>query len=119
VLAVMKRVGDGEFSADLLARARREVMTQAVDRMARLPDMTDRLVEAAVLGIPADHAARTYNATVAILKEDVAKAARQWLRREEARIVAVGQTEALKGALGGLGITPVTIAAEKGKGKKK
>jgi predicted Zn-dependent peptidase len=124
-LAALKRVGEGQFTAETLARARREVTKQTLDLLDRTPDIAARLADVAQYDWPADNAIRRYNAALVTPREDVIKVAQRWFAREEARIVAAGKTEELEAALEPVGITPVAIVPEgsdkgkKGKGKTK
>lgn len=109
ILEIMERLGKGEISGEVFASHRnfslrwQEALfksnSEAVKSLAVIPS----------LGVAPDFLSRRYQAMLTTSQEDVVKLARDWLKRSEVRVVAIGNVAAAKPELQKLGLGPVTL----------
>jgi predicted Zn-dependent peptidase len=113
----MKRVAAGDFTPAMLERVRRNVADATTDQAESLHGVAHALAQSAMYDGNPNSIVNMHNGALDASRDDVVRAAQKWLNKSAVRIVATGQTAALKQALTSLDVRPITVVPT-AKGKK-
>lgn len=108
-LDVLARLGQGEITTEAFDDRRSSLLRWQEGLFKSNTDAARSLSVIPALGTAPDVWSRRYQAMLTASQEDVARLAKEWLTRSEARVVAIGNVTAAKPELEKLGLGPVTL----------